>query len=194
MKGSGHDYRTIFANASSDARAEFARILDANVSVEALAAWILWLRTSHLESVENASKFFSAVRDNSETNPLAWCKSRGVKLAPEIEKSLTDVRDSESPLVAYVLGRAAMEAALSEPLGTAGLTLPYRVVAKISNSSGSVSWELMMSWLNRMCERMQKLCRKSIERSLKLRKILLARRGATIAITFSPRCGCGVTP
>jgi hypothetical protein len=30
-----------------------------------------------------------------------------------------------------VLGRAAMEAALSEPLGTAGLTLPYRVVANL---------------------------------------------------------------
>lgn len=122
------DYRTVFANASSRARAEFADFADAAKTVEALTSWILWLRKSHPRAVETASEFFSVVRDDSGANPLRWCEAQGVELSEEIQGSLKEASDGVSVLGAYVFGRAAMEASLSEPVGTAGLTLPYRVL------------------------------------------------------------------
>jgi hypothetical protein len=131
MTSNGHDYRTMVARAVSDVRSEFAGTLDAANSVGPLASWISWLRASQPESVESASHFFDTIKDDSERNPLNWCKSRGIAIAPKFATLLTEVATTLSPLVAYVLGRAAVATALSEPVGTSGLTLPYRLVERL---------------------------------------------------------------
>jgi hypothetical protein len=131
MTSNGHDYRTMFARAVSDAQSEFAGKLDAANSVRVLTSWISWLRASRPKSVETASQFFSAVREDSEHSPLNWCNSRGIVLAPKFATFLTGEGTTLPPLAAYVIGRAAMASALLEPVGTAGLTLPYRLVEQL---------------------------------------------------------------
>jgi hypothetical protein len=129
MTSNRHDYRTMFARAAADAHSEFAS--DAANSVGPLTSWISWLRTSRPESVESALQFFDTIRGDSEGNPLNWCNSRGIVLTPKFAALLTEVGTTLAPLAAYVLGRAAVATALSEPVGTAGLTLPYRLVERL---------------------------------------------------------------
>jgi hypothetical protein len=131
MMDNQNDYRSLFARAESASRSEFACTPAADTSIRALSAWISWLRTFRPECLENGSQFLATVRDGTEANPLNWCDARNLVLAPNLRAELTAASSDLSPFAAYALGRAAMSAVLSEPAGTGGLTLAYRMVDRL---------------------------------------------------------------
>ncbi|MGH7812589.1 MAG: hypothetical protein ACREQI_01105 [Candidatus Binataceae bacterium] len=127
----GHDYRSLVTRAVSDTRSEFATIPGASTSVEALSKWFSWLRASRPEYLENSSQFSASIRENTEANPVNWCNARELILAPKFVAELSGIGTSLPSFAAYMLGRAAIAATLADPVGTTGLTLPYRLVGQL---------------------------------------------------------------
>jgi len=117
------------------ARATVLSIADAAETMRSMAAWISGVSADYSEEKGYPNDYFaSQLQLDTLEGPIPWCESRGFKIEESVKTELrrfatmAAVSSPLTPAVAYIVGKAAMEAAIATPRGTHGLTLPYLFV------------------------------------------------------------------
>ncbi len=123
-------------------REQFSNLADSEDAVGSLALWFRWLMADISSGVSAEMRLPRSLRSPAD-NPVAWCTRESQPLPAELhndlvnQKSTGDDKIDLKSLTLYVLGRAAMRCAMTEPSGSYGLTLAYEWFKRLDGGYSS---------------------------------------------------------